>query len=350
MSIKILYMELLDNNYGNKRLDINLISALNTFADVTVASSIGWFEEHIDGVKYLEYSCSFPKYLFGRRGKIYYSHLNNLKVAKKLDKKNHFDYLFFSSFHSFIMALSPLILKKLDRVYILHHNNIDLLESSDKKQLIFKTYCKKVNHFVLSPFIGKHLREKYDIPESKIIYIPHPLNSVSENNDKCYDCIGISNSNDEKWIRKLIEMAKRQVFVKANLKVVLRSKIETYDDGYLTIISGYLEDKEYYHYINNAKSIFLPFPSSFKYRMSGSLVDAFSNNTMVIGTKIPLFCAYEERYPSICHTISDFDDFVNVLKIGKQTSKSILNSEFDRFKMEHNDTTIVKTLLEIFDT
>lgn len=349
--LKILYMELLNNNYGNKRLDLNIIKCLCKFADVTVACPKGWLSVD-DGAQLIEFEqvevdCSKKNRLLKHFYDIKMS-CKKLNVAYQLDKQEHFDYLFFASFH--IIAL-PFYLKKFagfdKRIFITHHDSVDRITNHNLYGRIFNLYKNLVNHVVLEKFIGYFLIDGLSIDSRKVFCVPHPLNCTEENKQIVYDCVGISNSNDEAVIKEIVEYEeKTRIFEKKHKHIVLRSKNTQYDNGFLKVIKGYLEDKEYYDYVVATKSLLVPFPLSFQYRMSGTVVDAFSNNIRVVGSKIPLLEYYEGMYPNICRTYETAEELIQILdNIG---SNDKFEYEFDQFKEKHSNEYIEDCLKIMF--
>lgn len=344
----ILYMELLENNYGNKKLDQSIIKLLSVFTKVIVVSPKNWFTlDASPNIELIEYEPT-ETFINCIRFQSYFNHYDILNCASKMDKQYKFDYIFFASYHTSIMALVSLKLKQLERVFILHHNNIDNIDKSQKQQLLFKLYGNKLNHFVFESFIGNHLEKKYKIDKSRIFVLPHPLNTVDRFAKKVYDCVGISNSNSEQWIKEIINKEKSEnIFMNNQKHVILRSKELEFDNGFLKIIKGNLPEEEYYNYIKQAQVIFLPFPNSFRYRMSGSIVDAFSNNTIVIGNKIPIFESYELEFPNICHTITTSEYLIRFIIAGAKITSAHLK-EFQEFQEKHSDIVIEKELRTFF--
>lgn len=331
-------MELLDDNYGNKAFDKNIIKVLKSVCNLTVSCQTGWFDEREPGVKYYEYDYSKNKNGTSRKA-VYSRNYQSIKVAVSLDKKHKFDYIFFASYHTVLFPIVRLLVRRFKkRVFILHHNNIDNINKSFRLRLLFRTYSKAANHFVLEPFIKNHLIEKYHIKSSKIFYLPHPLNINNLSGSiKMYDCVGISNSNDESFVKSVISFENQtKAFKKSGKKVILRSKEYQYDDDYLKIIKGKLTDDEYLDYINRARVMFLPFPETFQFRTSGTVVDAFSNHISVVGTHIPLLVSLSKDYPSICSTISTVEDFAHVILYGRQVD----NLDFEKYIELHSDDKI----------
>lgn len=341
-------MELLDDNYGNQRLDKKIITQMRGLANVTVAYPKGWFAGLPSGIKTIQYR--MPKQGKNQRRNYYKNCFIHLWLAWKLDRKEHYDILFFSSYHTGYTFLMPIIFKKSrDRVLIMHHNNIDKLDQSGKKRAIFSLYAKKVKHIVLEDFIGKHLHDTYGIAFNQIYCMEHPLNGMAADTDYEIDGVGISNSNDEGWIKSVIEQEKKtKILKKKNVKIVLRSASQSFDDGYLKVFSGKLSDQEYDQYITGGKVVLIPFPDSYKYRMSGSVVDAFSNGKSVVGSHIPLIHYYAKKYPHICRVETDFNRIADYLSKYEGMNKEG-ESERKEYWQRHSDQRLNMVIRQMLD-
>lgn len=345
---KVLYMNLLYDNVGAKYLDENIIESLSKYYDVTVAYPNGGYTRLPSNIQEYKF-----RYLFKNANTSYLEllieTLHLLQIAIKLDKKLGFDYLFFASYETYTFCLSFLFKNRGKRVFIIENNNIDLTEQNRFKPFFYNLYTRKVNHVVLDEFIVPHLLKRYRIPKDKVFFISHPVNELAGfENEKKYDVVGISNSNNQELISQFIEQEKKLGTVKnEKLTVILRSSREEYDNGYLKVFKGYLPHEIYDQYIKNAKIIYLPFPKSFRYRMSGSLVDAFSNNIKIIGSKIPIFLYYEKKYPHICKTIDSADKFMDALHTLNRVDKDSI-SEFSDFRTSHSKEKLDDTLTSIF--
>lgn len=347
---KILYMELLDNTYGHKHLDLNIISSLVKFSNVTVSYYDGFFETLPVGVKEIVYKRPKCPDFWGERIKTYWIHFKHMLVAANIIRRGEYDTVVFASYHNIMMLLYLLFKNKVGSIYIMSHNNLDNLCTSAFSKFIFRIYSKQVNHIVFADFIADYLENEYNIAKDKIISLPHPLNITEHDDFKLFDCVGISNSNDERWIETLIELEEKYSLLSNSGKtVILRSKIHEYKNKGLIVFKGYLTDEDYYHYINHARSIFLPFPTNFRYRMSGSIVDAFSSKSKVIGSRIPLFKAFEHKYPAICRTVVDAKEFVEIIATGWNVPNINEDEQFGAFLELHSQERILNMLKERID-
>lgn len=344
---KVLFIELLDDNYGNKRLDLAVIERLNLLTELDVAYPVDWLDSLPDECRKHTYEVN--QNIKPKKVREYCHYLQNLWVAKKLDRQHNYDYVFCASYHTYVMALALLLFPgKLDKLFVLHHNNIDLIDQSVFKRFFFRMYCHKVKHMVLEPFIGEHLEKQYGIDPEQIYFLPHPLNEVVHSEEKKYDCVGISNSNDEDWVQSMIAYEQETHAIEnAGLRVVLRSKERVFDNGFLTVIKGRLSDAEYYDYATGAKALVLPFPGSFRYRMSGSIVDAFSNDVRVFANRIPVFKAFESQFPAICKTEIEPHALICQLSEQKAGSDEAV-AQFARFRELHSKESIDAVLKKMF--
>ena len=344
--MKILYINFVQNVWGHKRLDSLLIEYLSTFAEVTVVSPENWYQDLPKNVNIVNYDPSKLNAINSSRKYHYYS-FKLMNFASMLDKIENFDYIIAATFNTINFAISPFLFKNPKRIYIIHHNNTDQL-TNKKAHYFFSSYAKKVNHIVFNEFIGSFLKEKYKI--NNIVVLPHPLyknDVITKSRDTLYTCVGLSNSNDEDVIKQIIYKEKdEKVFQTEKINVVLRSKESCFNNGYLNVINGYLKTTEYDFYINNSYSIFLPFPKSFRYRMSGTLMDALSNRKIVLGTNIPLLQNYSKRYPKICYIVKDIDDFIEKLQQIQNINYYDLINEFERFEQDHSPVKIINILKE----
>lgn len=343
---KILYMNLLFNNAGQRRMDENIINQIVKIADVYVVAPEGWYASENKTAKYIYYE---PTSIF-KSGTIsnYDKEIKNMLFVKKINDRYNFDGFFFASFETAIFELMVMLLgKDIKNTFILHNNNIDRFNEVPLKKKLFNRYKNKVNHVVLESFISYYLKKECSINDEQVFTLPHPLNmNLISKKEIMYECIGISNSNDEEWISKIIGLERQYERIKRNGKhVVLRSKDKEFDNGYLKVIKGWLNDEMYNNYINCSKAIFLPFPQTFRYRMSGSVVDAFSNKKYVIGSNIPLLKYYEKQYNGICKTISCPDEFYDVVT----NIPEIETTGFKQFVREHNNTVILENLKRMID-
>lgn len=254
------------------------------------------------------------------------------------------------TFDTVAFSIGRLFLKT-NKTFIVHHKNIDELQKSVKKHL-FVSYMNKVNHIVFEDSFKNYLVEELGVNKERVFVIPHPISNYgtekTDVSEHIYDCVGLSNSNDESFISDIIDSEKSHKFIKNNnLQVILRSKIHSFDNGNLIVINGYLEKKEYDNFIEKANLVFVPLPSQYCYRISGAVIDAFSNFKRVISNEAHIINVYVKKYPSLCIKVSDVNSFYNALLTNKKNNLKV--SDFESFINHHSLTNIEFAYKNMFE-
>jgi hypothetical protein len=343
--MKILYLDFLYPK-GHVRQNSYYINILSQIADVYVLSPKGRYTNLSSKVKVIE-----NKALKIKNGR-FSNRVSSLKImiiSAIIAHKLKPDYVFVSTYETIMFARGRFFFQKYDRLFLMQHFNIDELKNGFKCRF-FKTYMRKVNHIVFENFIKDYLIETFNLDENRIHVLPHQLNQNSPKiNQKKYRCVGLSFSNDENLISEIVYKEKKEeLFKNAKCRVILKSKVTEFDNGYLKVIKGYLEDDLYNEYIDNCLCIYMPFPLSYKYRMSGTLVDALSNNKILLGSDIPVLQYYSSKYPSVCKVIKSVEDFfAHVLAIENDLNEEQIK-DFEQFRKDHSVEKIKSALGKMF--
>jgi hypothetical protein len=341
--VKILYLDFLYPE-GHIRQNIEYINCLSHFSKVYVPCPKTRYNSGILKAEILKNDAFKIK-----EGRIHnrLSSIGAMLRSAVLTRKKNPDYIFVSTYETMAFAIGRLFFRKHDQLFLLQHFNIDELENKIKRWF-FKSYMKKVDHIVFEDFIREYLIEKFKLDEKRIHVLPHQLNEnlPKVNGEKKYSCVGLSNSNDEKIIAEIINIEKQYGILKqAKRRVVLKSKTIEFDNGYLKVFKGYIADDEYNEYIDHSECLYMPFSMTFRYRMSGTLVDALSNNKIVLGSDIPLMRYYANKYPSACKIVYGAKDiFEYILKLETDDA----SGEFKQFKESHSSKIIIERLRSIF--
>lgn len=345
--MKVLYANLLfgDHIFGHKNLDTNILKALKDISDVYLICPVGWYPFPDPKINQIQYS---ENKIYGKNRFTYYlTVVSNIYRAIRADRKNKFDYIIFASYDTILGCLLSFFKHSKTRVFVIQHENLDQISMSGKTRFFFNLYKNLINHFVFELFIKEYMAKELGVQENKIAVLPHPVNIVKKDRERRYDCVAISNSNNEELIQKLLEIQKTQrIFEKKKKKIIMRSRKIEYDDGYLKIFRGFIDESEYDEIIGNAKRLYLPYPDSFRQRVSGNLVDALSNHISVIGSDIPVFNFYAEKYPGICHVTNRIEDVIRMIIQGEDTGLQTDN-EFNKFVEEHSLEAVKESLSNI---
>ncbi|MEW6621774.1 MAG: hypothetical protein AB1420_01340 [Bacillota bacterium] len=329
-------------------LNKNLIESLAGIGKVKVVANQGYYsvsEINLENVSFVELQLTkFKNSMLGRKLNALFA---MIKTRKQFNKySDSFKIIF--TFDTVAFGLGRYSLN-LNELFLMHHKNIDELKDPIKR-LIFKSYMNKVNHIVFEEIFKTYLVKEIGVHENRVFVVPHPVfnQAKSKNFLEKYDCVGLSNSNDDEFIRKIIEIERASCFTKRNnLHIVLRSKLYQFDNGFLKVISGFLQKCDYDDYINSSKLVFVPLPQTYNYRVSGAIFDAFSNHKFVVANNVPIVEEYKKRYPKICIGINNVDDFFNVVVENKNNSNKDTNS-FKDFIDDHSRLIIRKRFKEAF--
>lgn len=343
--MKILYLDFLYPK-SHIRQNTTYISLMSEIADVYVLTPKGRYNSLPAKVNVIE-----NNFLKVRQGR-FMNRLSTLKVmflSAITVQRLKPDYIFVTSYDTMMFALGVLLFPEKHKIFLLHHFNIDELNNK-VKFWFFKKYMREVNHIVFEDFIKEYLVEKCELEEKSIHVLPHQLNRNStEGYAKKYTCVGLSSSNDENIISEIIDIEKKEELLKrSGRKVILKSKYIEFDNGFLKVVKGYLDNDQYTKYINNSFCIYMPFPTTFRYRMSGTLVDALSNNKILIGNNIPIIQWYASKYSEVCKIVNSAEDFFKCILSLEMTVKDQQVKDFKRFQVDHSEEKIKAILKDIF--
>lgn len=325
----------------------NIIDYLSTLGNIKVVAKCDYYSEYKKDWQDIELE-ELPIRIDGKN--MLTRKLQSLIAMVKTRKvvaENKDSYNIVLTFDTIAFALGMLFGNS-DKYFILHHKNIDELDNGIKK-FFFRTYMNKVNHIVFEDFFKKYLIKEIGVDEKRIHVIPHPIfrSVASSEKEIIYDCIGLSNSNDENFIKKIIDEEKKSSFLKkSNLNVVLRSKNYQFDNGNLKVISGFLPKEDYDSYIKKCKGVFVPLPEAFKYRVSGVIYDALSNYKVVIANNVPIVKEYQEKYPKLCIGVNNVNEFFE--KISELRYNNLFEDDFKDFIQHHDKEAFIQKSIDAF--
>lgn len=187
-------------------------------------------------------------------------------------------------------------------LYLINHNNLSGLDNRVKR-FFFKAISKRNIHIVLEPNMKEYLNmlgiSNVEIVRHGLI-APYTLNIPSEEcqfQKKTFLFSPSITSVDEKFINKMINDEMLISFLeKEDIYLVIRSKTLISSSRHIKILSNYLTKMEYISYFLQASAILLIYPASFKYRVSGVLLEAISCGKKVIMSDIDIFRQYENLF------------------------------------------------------
>lgn len=340
--MKILFCDFLYQN-GNRHINAEHIKIMSSWSEVVVLAKDDYMDVRCDNVKFI--SRPYFEKQFGKL-KILLNLIRVMYVSSKIAKKEKPDYLFFATYETRTFALGQLFFRNKMKIYLMENINIDLLDS------VFSRYCynvykNKVHHIVMEKYMGDYLEENIGVKNSLIHHIPHPCYNTVLCSQNIFDCIALSYSNDESIIEEIVAIESRENILKnAGKCVVIKSKKISFNNGYLRVENRRYTDEEYNYLFSNTKMVYLPFPKSYRYRMSGNIIDAFGAKKVVITTDIMLATYYSEKYPTICKIIDDARSVINF--IAENDSIECDENEFLDFLQDHSNKLIDEQFRKCF--
>jgi hypothetical protein len=332
---------------GHKHLNLNHLKILNKICNLTVISETGYYPtdvlEGLDHVQLIE----FKKYIPRNRNRLTFrikAMVNMIRTLKAM-KNCSYDKIVVASFETITFSiLAPLFYNK-SQIFLFHHQNTDEM-SSKFKMTLFKYVIHKVNHIVLDEFIREHLIKEFNLDPDRVSTTPHPLKVYNDDipfnttPSTVKTIVAISGSNDKQILRKLIDDYQNQIqTIDSQTQFIIKLKNSNFKDDKLITINKYLSVEEYESYYQNAHIIWLPFPKNYRYRLSGTMIDALSTNKIVVGSNIPCFQTYSKRYPSLCKVADSIDELLQISQ--SCTYNNAVIAETGAFKNAHSTSQLV---------
>lgn len=331
---------------GHRNLFLNICKLLRLGGAEVVAVVPNNYKEFIPSCKLINHKYNYftDIYQHSSMNMIKYS-LRVQFAVNKIAKNEGADAIIVVSFDELGYAIGRFFsLRRIPQI-VIQNSNIDRIEASRVRKIVFNLFKNEVSHIVLAGFIKKYMVDELCVSKNKVAVLPHPMLQMDNNLNRDIDLVGLSSGNDEDLISRLVEMEKLEsIFSKNNLRVVLKSRKLSYDDKYLTIVKGYIPDEVFKDLIQRAKCIFAPYPLTYKYRMSAILVDAMANNKSVIGIPIPVLVNAASHYTNSIRLFK-METFVKDIKeLGEKND--LKNAEFREFQNYREDTVLCRQLID----
>lgn len=187
-------------------------------------------------------------------------------------------------------------------LYLINHNNISSLNNRVKR-FFFKSISKRNTHIVLEPYIKDYLKslgiQKVEVVRHGLIP-PYSSSSFQITTTLLHKRFLFSPSMQSVDIEFMEKMINNESFIKYlethNLFLVLRSKTLHSSSPNIVVFSHYMPKEEYIAYFLGAEAILLFYPKSFRYRVSGVLLEAISCGKNVLMSDIEAFRQYESLF------------------------------------------------------
>jgi hypothetical protein len=345
---KLLFCTFVFEKGGASHHNTELIKLLSTRFDITLLSKREFLTSEIENVDLIEND----SYAIRRGVKNVFGILKNMSIAAKCAKKLKPDIVLISVYETRSFAIGRLLFERNTNIAVIENNNIDLL-TKWLNRICYKSFAKSVKHFVFESYIGEYIAEKYRIPDNLIYVMPHimyPSESPPRRDDKCetdFDCVALSNSNDESTIAKIIESERdNSILKKNNIRMFIKSRKTEFDNDYLVVKTGFIPIEDYHAMIDNCKIVYTPFPKSYKYRMSGSIIDSFSSHKRVVSSSFLLAEEYSRLYPNIIQVEDNPKDALELISKLCRLELSSCSTDFSKFEKDHSNSRMLSAVEE----
>lgn len=366
--MRILYVNICEERAytGHRLFDIEWADGLSMIAKVDLIEPYkNWFHNVPDNINlitynYNSYEQSVLNANFFHKGLLeridLHHHLVNGKLYRyieKLDKMNRYDVILAAHIDYLMFNFRFWNSKLTKKIYLIEHSPV--IYKNKYYRLLCALFKNRIKHIVMEKAALSYYTEKLGIKEELVKFVPHPLNVITELNTNTinkYKIVGLSNSNSDLEIQKIVEFESSTNYFKDNgISVILRSKNIKFDNGALIVFTGRLDLSfhDFYSYILNAEMLLLPFPTDFGARTSGTIIDGLSNRKPVVGTMFETMLQYSNDYAKICKTYSTVEDMIEKIEY-LLTGGSIQSreDEFARFLNDRSPEEMKRIYMETF--
>lgn len=226
----------------------------------------------------------------------------------------------------------------INKTILINHNNIGGLNNKLKKYFFIKN-TKKHKVLVFNEKIKNYLIK---LKVKNIIVKPHglPEKFYTSEHGNMYDTfrkvifIPSSNSSNLKFILELINNCSFLEYLKKNnYLLIIKGDFSTINPN-LIVINGYLDFEVYKKIFLKADIILLPYPISFKYRVSGVLHECLANNKICLLSKIESFEVYTPhfKYNPFFRNIIELTERIDYLTNSNEFSSSYNYEDLEKLE------------------
>lgn len=342
---------ILDFNYTSMHLMINTIyiKALSSYTDIDIydtSMDYAFLKSKSVNIKRMKYIHVNTKSAFLIR---LIGLLNIIIQSISINFKNY-DKVFILGYDIISFSFGRIFLPNKRKLYLFHHMQIDELQNRIKR-FFFLTFMGTVNHIVLGDFIKRGLLNILPISEDTVFILNHPSyeydNIVPDNSNGKKIFSGLSYSNDENIITEIINIEnEKNILARNNVRLILKSKKSTYNSDGLVVFTGSLDRQTYDNYFKNSVGIVILLNSTFKYRISGVMIDALSYKKPVFCTNILSVQEYSSIFSGICFVGKSTMDIIRLLINWEK--KDVDNKMYEKFILESSLSSITIQAKAIF--
>lgn len=366
--MRILYVNICEERAytGHRLFDVEWAEGLSMIGKVDlIQPHENWFQNVTENINLITYDYNSHDHsvlntAFFHKGLLeridLHHHVVNgrlFRYIEKLDAVNRYDVILAAHMDYLMFNLRFWNSKLTKKIYLLEHSPV--IYKNKYYRLACALFKNKIKHIVMEKAALSYYTDKLCVKEKLVKHVPHPLNIITEmdtNTINTYKIVGLSNSNSDLEIQKIVEFEKSTNYFKEHeISVILRAKSIKFNDGALTVFTGKfgLSFHDFYSYVLNADMLLLPFPTDFGARTSGTIIDGLSNRKPVLGTMFETMIQYSKDYPEICKTYCTVDEMIEKIKcFFKGECIQSQKDDFERFLNDRSPEKMKHIYMETF--
>jgi hypothetical protein len=320
------------------------------------------FDDYLKIPDYVKFIPIKRKRIIKFKSKIFYRYYNYRILASMFRNVDYckYDRIFFVSYETVSISIFFFLHKKIKKIlygkiFLMNHNNVDELERSKIKSFFFRRIPADFTFICYEQYIASFLQISF---QKRTSVIRHNINSYGSN----YTIDGVLQKKiSAVWNNKIrllipssIYITKKEIseidqFISDKglddiLGVVAKGCFDNCKN--ICIIDGYWSDSLYSFLFANSDIILIPYPESYKFRVSGIFFDSISYGKPVIFKDVLFF-----RNLLVAPGFA-YNDMSGLLKIlvglSKISIKSLVgNIEF--LKSHYSDSNILNDIKVTFN-
>ena len=351
--------------YGHKDVNRVLIEQFNKCSELTVLCGRSLIDNQEKNVKYIYFDDSY----FEIKKNSIDNRIRLIRVLQKMCdviNKEEFDVVFFSSYEIIVMSVAVTLFNFIDwlkvkQIFILNHSNIDDIEQSKIKRILYARLNKSLIDVCYEKYIGEHIKNEFDkrwvrvrhnISNYKRIYDKSRVNTniqtFFEDTSYIYFIIPGIISNSDSFMFQVQEADISGLLESKRLKVFIKHNSMKYNSSNVMCYNSYLSDEEYSFIFDKCHYVGIIYADDYKYRVSGIFFDAVTFKKPIIYVKNMFFEEQEKIFGDIgivySGALRESIDQINDIRYSKQ--KNIYEWINDYYSDEHLMTDLKAILLD----
>lgn len=332
----------------HQRLNKRTIEILRRNNNVLATTYGGYYDSFTDDgkIQLINVKCRNRKTnkLFQRIQSVY-----NIIEAKKAVKNCSYDAILVTGYEVISVIVATWIFGTQCPLFLQYHQHIDQVVQGLKRR-VFDMYKNRVHHVFLEEEYAEYFIKMTGVTKERVHVVHHPLlgEVIESGRSEGKDILGISSSNDDMLVEKIIELEKQeQKLEQYGCKMELRSAKSKYEGDKLCVDCSFLSAEEYEEKFNNAGTILvIPKKEEFIHRVSGTIYDAISAGKKVVGVDISIMRIMKSLAPSMFYTINENDNILE--RICELSILPIKESDVCKVRERHSDIALAKEYEDCF--